>query len=462
MTNIFMGISVIVIVSVLILLAMGYSFNKDGSIEQSGLIRVNSNPRGALVEIDGEAQFGKTEMSKMLSAGEHMITVSKPGYDIWRRTLNVEAGLLTRLDWARLFPLEKIVETVHEYDSLRLMSVSPDNQYLLFLPEGNEKIQMINIKDDDVKYNFVDLGVALGLTDSEVPGGSLEIAQWSRNSEKILLKWTLGETTSWVLVDVKNALNSVDLSEKFGLGFSKILMAGGNGDKLWAVENGNLRLINISNLTISGVLINGLEAVANDGGTVAYARTNEAGERLVGIYREGERGGATVQKLSSDIKEVRVAVGAYWGDDWIAFSLDDRMSVRLGSFPSFERATSSLETIAEHDIGFIPEFISVSPGKRFAMAINGNQVVAMDAELREHWTYVVDGEWDRVDWLDDFLTWEILENKLVVRDFDGNNRREISEVAGGTRVALTENGRWLYFVAPIGEDGKYILQRGRL
>ena len=105
-TNIFMGLSVIAIVFVLMLIAMGFTFNESGNLEQSGLVQISSNPGNATVEIDGNTQFGRTQISKMLSATTHHFKVTKAGYDTWEKDLKVDAGLLTRVEWVRLFPLK--------------------------------------------------------------------------------------------------------------------------------------------------------------------------------------------------------------------------------------------------------------------------------------------------------------------------------------------------------------------
>ena len=42
LTNIFMSISVVAIVFVLMLIAMGFSFNAEGKLEQAGLLQLNS------------------------------------------------------------------------------------------------------------------------------------------------------------------------------------------------------------------------------------------------------------------------------------------------------------------------------------------------------------------------------------------------------------------------------------
>ena len=48
-TNIFMGIAVVAIVAVLLLIAMGFSFNEKGNLEQSGLLQLASRPSRATV-----------------------------------------------------------------------------------------------------------------------------------------------------------------------------------------------------------------------------------------------------------------------------------------------------------------------------------------------------------------------------------------------------------------------------
>ncbi|MFV0485174.1 MAG: PEGA domain-containing protein [Candidatus Saccharimonadales bacterium] len=463
-TNMFMGLSVVVIVTVLTLIAMGYNFNKEWELEQSGLVQVNSNPSGAIVEIDEESQFSRTEMSKMLSAGEHTIKISKTGYDVWTRVLNVESGLLTRVDWARLFPVERTVEKVHEYETLRLVIASPDNQYLILLPEDSAIAQTINIKNDEIKYDKIDFSAVMGLEKNEVPTGTLEVIEWNKNSDKFLMKWTTEEKVNWLFIDIKQPANNVNLSSKFLLGFDNLMIASDAGDKIWAMEGGNLRMLNITELTISGVLIADIESATNNATTVAYVREDEKDGRVVGIYKDGEKGGTTVQKINPTIESVKVALGSYWGDDWIAYNMDNRIFVRSGTYPSYGKTASTLKTIAEHDIDFTPEFAVTSPSGRFAVAASGNQMVVVDAELKDYWTYQVETELVGVNWLDNFMTWEIWEEKLVVRDFDGNNRREITDASGSMQlVSLTENNRWLYYIGSVAEEGgQYVLNRQRL
>ena len=48
-TNIFMALSVLALVAILMLIAMGYSFNIKTGIQQSGLVEIVSRPGAATV-----------------------------------------------------------------------------------------------------------------------------------------------------------------------------------------------------------------------------------------------------------------------------------------------------------------------------------------------------------------------------------------------------------------------------
>lgn len=63
--------------------------------EQAGApltpLKFVSDPEGAEITIDGRYS-GNTPSTVNLTPGEHTITISKPGYRIWKRTINVTPG----------------------------------------------------------------------------------------------------------------------------------------------------------------------------------------------------------------------------------------------------------------------------------------------------------------------------------------------------------------------------------
>lgn len=463
-TNIFMALSVVAIAGILTLFAMGYSLTKDGNLEQSGLLQVKSRPSGASVEIDGEnqGQFSRTEMSKMLSGGEHHLAVTKSGYDTWQSTINIENGLLTRIDWVRLFPLQKTIETVKTYPNLRLLSASPDKHYLVILENNSAIFQLIDIRSDDVKYSTLDLSAFLIPKESEeseipiAPVGQLEIIRWNQNNNKFLLKRTQDTTVEWILVDTQKPENSTNLTQEFLLNFDQLQFADADAAKIWTTESGNLRLIHTSNMTISGALITDIQQFTNYNEVVSFVRTDSEQNRILGIYKEGEKGTTTIQTIDQSIDTINLALGNNWKGDWIAYTLDQRLFVLLGKHPSYTANPNgstnnngnggpSLEVIAEHDLDFIPTTISASPTGRFVATASYDQLTTIDIEISQKYDYAF-SLGTQINWFDDYLIWSNQDGTLVVVDFNGLNQRQLATEVSPFSIALTSNNRWLYFV----------------
>lgn len=98
-----MVLSIVAIVVVATLVAMGFFVGRDGKIEQSGLIQIHSMPTGASVELDGATLFSRTNLSRSMPAGEHQLKLSRDGYDSWSKTVKMYSGMLIRLYYPRLF-----------------------------------------------------------------------------------------------------------------------------------------------------------------------------------------------------------------------------------------------------------------------------------------------------------------------------------------------------------------------
>lgn len=442
-TNIFMGTAIVAIAGVFTLLAMGYSLTKDGGIEQSGLLQVKSEPSGATVTIDGNTQFSRTEMSKMLSGGIHNVLITKSGYDTWVSDAKIENGLLTRIDWIRLFPLEKTIETVKSYDSLRLVSSSPDSQYIFLLGQESAIGELIDIRSDETKTKNINLSTILGLpTGTVFPTGTLEITEWSNNNTKFILKWTRDEQVDWLLIDTQKFENSINLTKAFLVNFDDLRLSDDDAVKIWALESNNLRLIHTDDATISGALVAGVQKFANNEDVVAYVALDANQKRTVGIYKEGEKGSTTIKKIADDISIINIALGSHWRGDWVAFNLDEQLSVLSGKYPSFQ-SNIKLPSIFEKTLDYVPSAITVNPTGRIVIASSGSQIAAADIEIGDIYTY--EFPTNKVNWLDNFLLWSDHENALTVIDFNGINQRKLSDIASGFDIALTSNNRWLYF-----------------
>lgn len=457
MTNIFMGLSVIAIVFILMLVAMGFSFNENGSLEQSGLLQLSSHPSGATVEVDGETLFSRTEISKMLSAGEHQVKVTKSGYDTWETNIRVDAGLLTHISWIRLFPLNPTIEDVASYNPARLLSFSSDRKSLLYLEQGDTKLQFINLQSDSIKTTKINLATILNTTDqATLESANLSVVAWNNSGNKILLNWS-HDSTEWILADLEKPENSINLTQKFNLVFSKILIANDSASKLWAVENGNLHLIDLSTATISPVKATGVEYIANNNDVVAYLRTgitldedgNESTVRLLETFREGEAGASEIADLTTENpSSFTLALGTYWSEEWLAYSTDNKLTILTGNYPTYDKNNkNSLKTSLKRELDYSPNQISLTSEQRIVAYANANRVMSFDFETKDYYDIQL-GSDTGAYWLDDYIIWQNEGDKITIRDFNGNNYRElITDASDASPLCLAANNKWLFYFA---------------
>ena len=454
-TNIFMSLSVIVIVFILMLIAMGFTFDESGRLGQAGLAQLVSNPSGATVEIDGKTQFGRTELSKMLSGGFHSIKITKDDYDEWSKNLRVDSGLLTRIEWIRLFPNNPEISEAATFNDLRIATFSPNRKKLLTIEKNSNKITTYDIQGDSVKSSQIDLDEALSTTANKALAGILSITAWNDNNNRFILKWTIDSKTSWHVVDLEHNENSANLSDKFNLPFDSILVANDSASKLWALENGNLRIIDTNNFTISSVFASNIEKIANNRDTVAFIN-NDNGDRKLNIYKEGEKNYTTIAELgkTEENKTIKLAMGKYWNEDWLAYSINQDLRVLGGKYPSYGHdKANSLKTKYEQSLNFTPQILSVNASQRVVIFSGDNYLFSFDMETKDHFDIELQGTLTNINWLDNYLIWQKYDNSIIVRDFDGDNRRTvIREINNPFPVVISENNRWLYYFDIIQEE----------
>lgn len=458
-TNIFMGLSVIAIVFALMLIAMGFNFGEDGGLEQSGLIQIASNPKGASVEIDGKGQFNHTDMSKMLSAESHHIKISKSNYDTWEKDVEVDAGLLTRIEWARLFPINPKTTDAASFTNIRFAEFSSDRKHLIVIEHDSPYLNYMNIQDDKISRSHkLSLNAILG-EGKNVLIGTLSVKAWNNDGNKVIIAWENENSTTWYYVDLENEKNAVNLTKEFQMDFTDIKIANNSASKLWALENHRLHTINVNDLSISSIIVSDVEQFVNNGSVVTYVAINSKDKsRKISLYQDGEEGSTTILNLEDKNPAITLAMGTYWNVSWLAFSTDQHIEFYGGNYPSYDKK-SSLKQLISKDLDFTPSTISVNNTGRIVTLAGASQFASIDTETNKLFTAAFDSESSGINWLDDYLFWEIVQEKIIVRDFDGDNRREvITNVNCELPVVISENNRWLYyFIIEVPEDDGDVL-----
>ncbi|MBQ3309415.1 PEGA domain-containing protein [Candidatus Saccharibacteria bacterium] len=437
-TEVIMVVAIAVMVVILTMLAMGYNLNKDGELGQSGLVQIKSIPTGAEVIIDGEMIAPHTNTSRMLSAGKHQIKLQKEGYDSWNKEIESESGWLLKLDYARLFLQNRTAEKVREYDGdFKFIVPASDGSQIIYATDNSTKWKLLNIRSDDVSEMELDV--------AEITAG-LEIKNvfWNENNDKLLVMTKKGEATEWLLINTKDINNSINLSRQFGMDFSDVKFLTADGQRLLGLEQGNLRLITVSNKTVSQVMAKNVDNYYTDSGNIIYSKKADD-KYMMMLYQEATED-VLVTEFPKDSR-VKLALSQYLGKKYLMFTVNNRMYVYRGELPTAERTLSEMELVIESDIDFIPDNLTVWTDDQLVMARKAEKIAMFDAELGKLYNYEVES--DKVFFLDMYLIGTIVDNKLIVRDFDGGNRRELANATGAS--VITINHKWLYYCTKIND-----------
>ncbi|MBQ6460865.1 PEGA domain-containing protein [Candidatus Saccharibacteria bacterium] len=434
-----MVLAVAAMVIVLALVVSGYWINANFEVERQGMLQVHSVPTGASVEVDGDAPwFQRTNTSKILTSGEHKITLTKDGYDSWSKTINISEGLLYRLHYPRLFLRERDREEIYDATLSASATVSP-NRRLILLLNNTTTWTLLNIDSDNPKpttINIANLFSSTSLADGATNGlfvGDIISAEWDQANEHILFKVKNNTSTEWVLLDVKNPINSVNITREFAADFDNIKIFDNSADNLLSLRNGNLHKINIPSRQISAILVEGVQSYDFYESELVFSS-----EESISSLKLGDNTPVILKKIESP---ARVLVSKFYETNYIFIVEGNTLSV-------YQK--ENLEEVLTATLRFIPDKIKVGYGGEFIVMNSGSNFSTLDMEsMTIH-------NWDtgstNYGWIDNYMAYSVDNGVLSVYDFDGLNHRELANnVSSHFPVTITSD-KWLYYFS----DGKLL------
>ncbi len=432
-----MVLAVIGTVIVLALVVSGYWLNSDFEVERQGMVQVSSIPTGADLDIDGSSSWlQRTNTSKVLSSGEHTITISKDGYDSWSKTINISEGYLYRLHYPRLFLQDRETEKVFDATGSTLASISPDYGKLL-LADDTTEWQVINLNADILepkKLNLSDFLSGASLAEGASVGlftGEILSADWDRGGSHVLFKIKAEEKTEWVLVDVNNAKNSINLTKEFGADFSEVEILDNSSSNLLVIQDGNLRKIDVSGRVISAVLASNVNDFDHYENEVVFSAANEQGRYTVGWFSIG---GDEIKELETVDQPIRVLISKFYDEMYITTLQEQYIAV-------YKKV--DFEPVSSYELSFAPTIMKTGHDGEFVTMNDGTKIATLDMEAKVVREWSVEG--NNFDWIDNDMIYTVANGELIVYDFDGYNRRSIAKnVSNRFPVAITDN-KWLYY-----------------
>lgn len=465
----FMTLTVTVIVSLLMLVVLGYQFNqKDGKLEQGGLLQFVSQPSGATVTLDGQRLLATTSTKSTVDAGVHYVTFDKDGYRQWQKTVTVAPGQVGWLNYARLIPSDIKPEMVRRFTTVAHALASQSRNYML-LQEAADKPQftVADIRGDRLKYASLQIPEGVYTVPGEGKTQSFVPVKWSLNDDYILVKHTYNDDESeWIMIRRDDVTKSINITSMFAVNPSAVEFASYNGKSLFVQINDVVRRMNLDEQTLSRPLATKVAnfTVYNEK-TIAYASTaDETGKRHTGYAAIDIPSPVKLDTYDDDGRFLSVGIAEYFGKMIASTIYGTDLTVRSGAnLPTPANSANTMKIIGSRVVPAGVSKLEMSSSGRLTYITlpDGYGVFDLEFNKFDQTTLVNAGESKPdIHFLDDYTMWSDTGGQLWFYDFDGANRQNIMPVVEGLSSSLSPNGKYVYAFAPT--DGGILLQRARL
>jgi hypothetical protein len=464
-----MSIAVVALVSILVLFMLGYQFNRtDGKIEQGGLVQFNTQPSGADVTIDGKVLGTRTASRKTMNTGQHFISMQRQGYATWQKSVDVVAGSVLWLTYARLVPNELKPANVASFPVISSTASSPDNKWMAIKEDpATPVIRLANLAQDQVEVTTLELPEGTYTAPAPDKAQSFSLETWNPSSRFVLVKHTYDDAkVEWIVVDTQNVAATKNVTTALGIQATKLIFSGNNTSILYALVDNNVRKVDLGANTLSGPLVaNVAEFSVYDNSTIVYTTLIDSTTKMrsVGYFDEGATKARTIRSYSDNGEApLHIAVGRYFDDYYIAVAYDQSVEVVKGELPRSDTTTpSALTAVGTMSVPGGARDLSIMTSGRFIVAQTANAYIVNDLELKKTTTTTLKGEAvndKTLRWLDGYTIWSDRGNVLRMYEFDGANQHEIMPVAPGFSVTYSPNSKYLYGIVK-SEDGKFHIER---
>ncbi len=461
----FMTLCVVVIVTTMMLLVLGYSINQDdGRIEQGGLLQLASEPNGAKVSIDGRKIGSNTDTKQTVSAGEHQVEFELDKYHPWSKPVTLHAGQVIWLNYARLIPLDLTPSTVQTFGSVSSMSISPKRSYMLVHPKANAtSFQLVDVRTDDVRTTKIELPAGI-LTELSSASERLKVVGWSDNEKLALLRHDFANKVEWILLNREKPNESLNLNKTLSISPSKVVFAG-KSDRLLFVQIGDkVQRVNMDNNSISDPFVENVAGFsAYDATTVVFTSLpNNLGVRIAGYSQIDYSEQQIIRTYDNTDKPFFVAMSTYFNKHNVAVVRDNQLIVDVGSL-STPSSSADLKRVFAKEIPAGIRALTMSSNGRFVLLEYADKFAVYDIELdafhQTKWAYQTKKQ-QPIQWLDDYIVWSDNGGHLRVYDFDGTNQHDLMEVTEGFSATLASGGKYVYGL--LRTDDGFELRRVKL
>ena len=228
----------LIIAPIITLYSTGYRYNfKKNKIEKTGILNIDSQPRGALIYLNGQYQNKTPARFTNLLPDRYQVKVEKDGYYPWQKDLEVKSNLTTFAKDIVLFKQNLPVNIVA--GEINIFEISPNQGKIIYslTNQNTEELRLINLKNqsdsliqqlNNRSYN------------------QLEFVGWSPSQNKALLKEVIGDFNQYLIVDAVT-LEIKELFDVTRLNFSQVNWPDSTDNYLYGLRQAVLYQIDLAN-----------------------------------------------------------------------------------------------------------------------------------------------------------------------------------------------------------------------
>ena len=435
------------------LIVLGYRFNRsDGRIEQGGLLQFDTRPGGADVTVDGATLGSRTATKATVSAGQHTVTMSRNGYNAWQKTVNVAPGSIVWLDYARLIPNDLKTEAVATFTHVSGSLVSFDTKWMAVKEDAQTPlITLVDISREAVRQSSIEIPTSTFTASADGKAQSFILETWDPSNRYILVKHVFnGDQLEWLVVDTQNVNQTVNVTKLLNVPMTKVLFSNTNSNTLFVQVGADVRKVDISAATLSRPLVSNVaEFWLYDRSVVVFTTvlSTETGTRSAGYYEDGAEKPHFLKTFTDDGKPpLKVALGKYFDEPYVALSYGEEVSIYRGKMPSGQADVGGMTHEKKFTQSGGVEYLEIRNNGRFIIAQNGGEFQVYDNELKQlnSTTLKETVGAKKLNWLDGYHAWSDLGGMLRLYEFDGANQQDIMPVVPGYAATLAQDGVFLY------------------
>jgi hypothetical protein len=450
------AIVVLLAVTLLLLIAVGYSINRKGEVVQNGLVFVSSRPKAANIYLSNVLSSHKTNTRLNIPAGSYTLKLQRAGYRDWQTRVLVIGNKVVRYDYPFLFPTTLQPTTIKAYaTNPGIVTQTPDKRFLLVEQKpGSPTFDVYDLKNPKTVPTTLTVpstAYTASLTQS------WQAVAWASDKDHLLLKHTYGtkKSTEFVLLDRTDPAQTVNLNTKFQETPAEVKFVGGKFDKyyLYLAVSNVLQTATLNGAEPPAVLLKDVLAyVPYQTDTVMYVAPS-SDKNLVDVHILKGDQTYTLRQLSAQSSYL-LDLSSYQGTLYAAIGDATKDQVYLYKDPLAQLTQSTVKAALPMLVMKLtnPNFLNFSAGGQYLVAEDGAHFAAYDLQYKRHYSYTqpspLDAGQKRASWMDGAHLQYVSKGLLRVFDFDGTNAQQLMPARSpGTESYYDNNYQFVYNIA---------------